>query len=248
MPVYKLGPQLAFPPPEGASPEGVVAIGGDLSPERILLAYSQGIFPWPHRGLPLLWFSPDPRFVLELHRVHVGRSLRRRLRDTSYAVTMDTAFEAVIEGCATGPRPGQEGTWITDGIRRGFTALHGRGFAHSVEAWQGEELVGGLYGVAIGHAFTGESMFARAPDASKVAFVTLLGNLLRWTFRLIDCQVETEHLARFGASAWPRARFLAALREAVAAPTRHGPWRPDLDPAASLAALDAAHASDAPSR
>lgn len=240
MPIYRLTAKLAFPPPEGASPEGVVAVGGDLSPERLALAYSQGIFPWPHRGLPLMWFSPDPRFVLELDHVHVGRSLRKRIRAGSYAIRMDTAFDRVMQGCADARRPGQDGTWITAAMRDGFAALHHSGLAHSIEAWKGEELVGGLYGVSIGAAFSGESMFALAPDASKVAMVALLGNLLRWGFRLVDCQVGTEHLARFGAVEWPRERFLAALRSAATEPTRKGPWSIDLDAAAALAALDAA--------
>lgn len=246
MPIYRLTAKLAFPPPEGASPEGVVAVGGDLSPQRLALAYSQGIFPWPHRGLPLMWFSPDPRFVLELDRVHVGRSLRKRIRASTYVIRMDTAFERVMQACASAPRPGQDGTWITGPMCDGFAALHRAGLAHSIEAWQGEDLVGGLYGVAIGAAFSGESMFALAPDASKVAMVALLGNLLRWKFRLVDCQVETPHLARFGAVRWSRDRFLAALRFAVAEPTRHGPWNIDLDAPAALAALDAARADAMP--
>jgi leucyl/phenylalanyl-tRNA--protein transferase len=240
MPAYLLTDDLVFPPPEGASPEGLVAIGGDTSPERLVLAYSQGIFPWPHRDLPLLWFSPDPRFVLRFDRVHVDRSLRKRIRARHYQVRADTSFERVIAACATAPRPGQDGTWITDDIRRGFAALHRLGFAHSIETFRDDELVGGLYGVAIGKSFCGESMFSHADDASKVATVALLGNLCHWGFHFVDCQVYTDHLARFGAQPWPRDRFLAALRRAVAEPTHKGPWRFELDPEQSLAVLDAA--------
>lgn len=238
MPVYVLTQELLFPPPEGASPDGIVAVGGDASPERLVLAYSQGIFPWPHRDLPLLWFSPDPRFVLPLSAVHIGRSLRKRIRSGEYEIRCDSAFERVIGACASTARPGQDGTWITSQIMRGFHALHARGLAHSIEAWKDGELVGGLYGVALGKSFCGESMFSRADDASKVATVTLLGNLRSWGFSFVDCQVHTEHLARFGAQQWPRARFLAELRRSVAEPTRIGPWRLELDPQQALACLD----------
>lgn len=230
MPVYLLTEALQFPPPEGASEEGVVAVGGDARPERLLLAYSQGIFPWPHRDLPLLWFSPDPRFVLELDRVHVPRSLRKRIRGEPFEVRFDTNFEGVIRACAAVPRPGQDGTWITQELVAGYGALAERGIAHSVESYRDGELVGGLYGVALGTAFCGESMFSRADDASKIALVTLAGHLKHWGFRFLDCQVRTEHLARFGAEDWPRRRYLAALRRAVAEPGRPGLWRAELSP------------------
>ncbi len=237
MPVYLLTNELLFPPPEGASPEGVVAVGGDYAPERLLLAYGQGIFPWPTEGYPLLWFSPDPRFVLEPARAHVGRSLRKTIRRGEYRVTADTAFRRVIQACAASPRPGQSGTWITKGLVRGFEALHRRGFAHSIEAWRDDTLVGGLYGVSLGGTFFGESMFAEAPDASKVAFATLLGNLVEWDFDLVDCQVPTAHLARFGAQTWPRSRFLAALHESLERPTRRGKWTLPLSPVDALVRL-----------
>lgn len=239
MPAYLLTDDLVFPPPEGASPEGVVAIGGDTSPERLVLAYSQGIFPWPHRDLPLLWFSPDPRFLLRFDRVHVGRSLRKRIRARPYEVRADTAFEQVIDACATVPRPGQDGTWITNEIRTGFIALHRLGLSHSIEVYREGELVGGLYGVALGKSFCGESMFSRADDASKIATVAMLGNLLHWRYHFVDCQVYTDHLDRFGAEPWPRSRYLAALRRAVAEPTHRGPWQLELDAEQALAALDA---------
>jgi leucyl/phenylalanyl-tRNA--protein transferase len=243
VPVYVLTEELIFPPPEGASPEGVVAIGGDTTPERLILAYSQGIFPWPHADLPLLWFSPDPRFVISFDETHVSRSLRKRIRAGSYDVRADERFGEVLEACAQVPRPGQDGTWITDEIRDGYTQLHARGYAHSIETYEDGELVGGLYGVALGRSFCGESMFARAADASKVATVSLLGNLCHWGFDFVDCQVYTDHLARFGARQWPRGRFLRALRQAVAGPTRAGPWKLELSPQQALEALDARRAA-----
>lgn len=240
MPIYELTRELRFPPPEGASPEGVVAVGGDASPERLVLAYSLGIFPWPHHELPLLWFSPDPRFVIALDHVHIGRSLRKRVRAAPYEIRTDTAFCQVMHRCASTPRPGQDGTWITDELLAGYRAMHERGIAHSIEAYRDGELVGGLYGIALGRYFCGESMFAREPDASKIATVALLGNLRRWGFHLVDCQVYTDHLARFGAVQWSRTRFLRALHSAVSQPNRGGPWHLELDPQAALAELDRA--------
>lgn len=227
MPVYRLDERLIFPPPEHALDDGLLAIGGDLRPERLVLAYASGIFPWHEDRLGPWWYSPDPRMVLEPARLVVGRSLRKTLRKQPYHVTLDRAFAGVVEGCARVPRPGQEGTWISRGFRRAYRGLHRLGVAHSVEAWSGGVLVGGLYGVSLGRAFFGESMFARAPDASKVAFVRLVEQLARWGLTLVDCQVHTEHLARFGAEEWPRARYLDALRRALDAPTRRGPWRFD---------------------
>lgn len=234
MPVYRLTQDLLFPPPEGASREGVVAIGGDTSPERLILAYSQGIFPWPHEGMPLLWFSPDPRFVLEPNRVHVNRSLRRSIRKNRFEIRTDTAFREVIQACARVSRPTQNGTWITDELRNGFVSLHASGFAHSIEAWLDDRLVGGLYGLSLGGAFFGESMFAIESDASKVATITLFGNLRAWDFTLVDCQVYSDHLARFGAVEWPRERYLRLLRETLGRPTRRGPWQLDLSPIDAL--------------
>jgi leucyl/phenylalanyl-tRNA---protein transferase len=228
--MYLLNEKLVFPPPEAATEEGIVAVGGDVSPERLILAYGQGIFPWPVSGLPLLWFSPDPRFVLPPDRAHVSRSLRKRMRRGDLEVRADTAFDRVMTACAQVPRPGQDGTWITHELRAGYGRLHRLGYAHSIEAWRAGELVGGLYGVSLGRAFFGESMFALEPDASKVAFATLLGQLTAWGFTIMDCQVHTEHLARFGAEHWPRRRFLATLREALAVPTRQGPWTLELTP------------------
>ena len=173
LPVYRLGPELEFPPPAAAEPGGLLAVGGDLSPERLLLAYSQGIFPWYDESLPILWHSPDPRTVLVPSELHVPKSLAKTLRRRSFRLSLDADFARVIAACAEAPRPRGEGTWITDEMRAAYVRLHDRGFAHSVEAWRDGELAGGLYGVALGRCFFGESMFAHCPDASKVAFATL---------------------------------------------------------------------------
>ena len=226
-----------FPPVSWTSSEGVIAIGGRPDPETLLDAYGRGIFPWPHEGLPLLWFCPDPRFVLIPEEAHVGRSLRKRMRRGGFEVRADTAFGEVMRACASRPRPGQDGTWITDEMIEGYTALHARGLAHSIETWRDGELVGGLYGVSLGAVFFGESMFAKAPDASKVAFATLLANLIRWDFRLVDCQSWTEHLERFGAAEWSRPRFLAVLKPALREPTRRGPWTLEAGPAEAAEVL-----------
>ena len=226
MPIYRLDERLLFPPPEEAE-DGLLAVGGGLRPERLLLAYSQGIFPWYEQGQPILWHSPDPRMVLPASRLHVPRSLAKILRRGAYTFTLDEAFGEVIAACASAHRPGQRTTWITPAMRKAYGELHRRGLAHSVEAWRGDRLAGGLYGVSLGAAFFGESMFAAEPDASKAAFVTLVAQLVRWDIDLIDSQVHTEHLARFGAEEWPRRRYLRALAKALEAPTRPGPWRFD---------------------
>ncbi len=225
VPIFRLDERLLFPPPEVAEPDGLLAVGGDLSAERLLLAYSMGIFPWFSEGQPILWHSPDPRFVLEATQVHVPRSLEKRLRRGEYEIRFDTSFSEVLRACGGAERPGQDGTWITRGMVAAYDRLFELGFAHSAEAWRDGELVGGLYGVSLGAAFFGESMFATAPDASKCAFVVLARTLATWGIHLVDCQVKTEHLARFGAEEWSRERFLGALDEALAAPTRRGRWR-----------------------
>jgi leucyl/phenylalanyl-tRNA--protein transferase len=238
MAIRWLTPALEFPPPESADDEGVVAVGGDCSVERLLLAYRSGIFPWPMaKNLPLFWFSPDPRYVIPLARVHLPRSLRKEVRRGTFEVRVDTDFDGVIRGCAASPRPGQRGTWITPTLRQGFLNLHREGFAHSIEAWRDGRLVGGLYGLSLGGAFFGESMFAAEPDASKVAFTVLLGHLAHWGFDFVDCQTRTDHLERFGAIPVARESFLDTLRTALAQPTRMGPWRFELPPAEALAKL-----------
>jgi leucyl/phenylalanyl-tRNA--protein transferase len=219
-----------FPPPERAlaEPNGLLAVGGDLSLARLLEAYRQGIFPWFGRGEPILWWSPDPRMVLLPEAFRLSRSLARRLRRGDFQVRADTAFERVMQACAE-PRPGQPGTWIGTEMRVAYGELHRLGHAHSVETWRGDELVGGLYGVAIGRAFYGESMFSRASDASKVALAQLVAQLRRWGFGLIDCQMETAHLASLGARPIPRAEFGRRLAELVHLPGVPGPWRFDDD-------------------
>ncbi|RRV57882.1 leucyl/phenylalanyl-tRNA--protein transferase [Stutzerimonas stutzeri] len=203
---------LSFPPLETAlrEPNGLLAAGGDLRPERLLAAYRHGCFPWYQEGQPLLWWSPDPRTVLFPDELHVSRSLRKRMRNGDYRVTFDTAFAEVIQGCA-GPRSYADGTWITTPMQDAYVRLHEMGVAHSVEVWQQGQLVGGLYGLAMGELFFGESMFSRATDASKVGFVTLVERLREWGFALIDCQMPTRHLESFGARSIPRAAFAEAL-------------------------------------
>lgn len=203
---------LSFPPLETAlrEPNGLLAAGGDLRPERLLAAYRHGCFPWYQEGQPLLWWSPDPRTVLFPDELHVSRSLRKRMRHGDYRVTFDKAFAEVIQGCA-GPRSYADGTWITTPMQDAYARLHEIGVAHSVEVWQQWQLVGGLYGIAMGELFFGESMFSRATDASKVGFVTLVERLREWGFALIDCQMPTRHLESFGARSIPRAAFAEAL-------------------------------------
>lgn len=224
-PVLSGDPQ-AFPDPASADADGLVAIGGDLSPDRLVAAYARGIFPWPHEGYPLLWFSPDPRMILPLSALHIPRRLARTIRAGRFEVRFDTAFDAVIARCATIPRPGEGGgTWITPAMQAAYGQLHALGVAHSAETWRDGALVGGLYGVSLGAMFCGESMFADEDDASKVAFAVLATELARRGFHFIDAQTHSDHIAAFGAGLWSRARFLAALEEAMAVPTRAGRWR-----------------------
>jgi leucyl/phenylalanyl-tRNA---protein transferase len=228
VPIYRLDDRLLFPPADEAE-EGLLAVGGDLRPDRLLLAYSRGIFPWYEKG-PILWHSPDPRMVLRADELRVSRSLRKTIRRAPFRLTLDAAFVRVMAACGSVRRPGQRSTWITPAMRDAYEELHRRGLAHSVEAWKDGQLAGGLYGVSLGAVFFGESMFARAPDASKVAFVALVEQLRAWRIGLIDCQVYTPHLARFGAREWPRRQFLKELRKALERPTRQGPWAFDPPP------------------
>ena len=225
MPVYRLTEQHVFPDPNDADDSGLLAVGGDLHPKRLLLAYAQGIFPWPHGDeWPMLWFSPDPRMVLLPPDLHVSRSLRKTCNKGLYDIRFDTAFEQVVRACRTTYRPNQDGTWVTPEMIEAYCRLHELGFAHSIEAWADGELAGGLYGLSLGGVFFGESMFAHRSNASKVASVYLVRQLQTWAFQLIDCQVYTEHLERFGAQEWPRSRFLRALDRALRMPTRRGRW------------------------
>lgn len=220
---------VPFPDPRTADPAtGLVAIEGDLRPERLLSAYAHGIFPW-YSEEPILWFSPDPRMVLHFDELRVNRSLRKNLRRRRFEVRLDTSFEQVIRACAQVPRPGQDGTWITPDMIDAFVKLHQLGFAHCVEAWHEGELVGGMYGLALGAGFFGESMFAKQSDASKVAFVHLSRQLAAWDFQFLDCQVHTENMERFGARPCSREEFLAQLDRALECETRRGPWQFDRD-------------------
>jgi leucyl/phenylalanyl-tRNA--protein transferase len=230
MAVFRLTDEIVFPPPEYAEENGLLAVGGDLSEERLLLAYSMGIFPWYSEDSPVLWWSPDPRLVLVPKDMKVSRSLRQTMKKGIYKVTTDRAFDEVMRGCAAVHKRKDCGTWITDDMIRAFGKLHHSGYAHSVESWYEGELAGGLYGVSLGRAFFGESMFTKRADASKVAFATLVRHLAHWNFELIDCQVTTGHLMRFGAKEISRPAFLEMLRHALSVPTQKSRWGNPLSP------------------
>jgi leucyl/phenylalanyl-tRNA---protein transferase len=225
-----LEPHDPFPPVTTAlrEPDGLLAAGADLSQARLIDAYSKGIFPWFSEGQPLLWWSPDPRMVLFPPEFRISRSLAKRLRRRDYEIRTDTCFEAVMRACAA-PRAGQDGTWITADMIAAYSALNRRGIAHSVETWIGGELAGGLYGIALGRMFYGESMFTRAADASKLALAHLVRQLQRLDFGMIDCQMKTAHLASFGAREIPRSEFMLKLQELVNYPMQSGEWRIDDD-------------------
>ena len=195
-------------------PNGLLAAGGDLSPARLIAAYSHGIFPWFNEGEPILWWSPNPRMVLFPSELKVSRSLKKTLRKHAYEVRLDNAFTAVMQACAQA-RKGQNGTWISPAMIAAYTRLHQMGVAHSAETWIEGELVGGLYGIALGRMFYGESMFSTVTDASKIAFVHLIRQLQRWGFGLIDCQMKTAHLSSFGAREIPRSDFLRRVSKLI---------------------------------
>ncbi|HAM50017.1 MAG TPA: leucyl/phenylalanyl-tRNA--protein transferase [Nitrospiraceae bacterium] len=224
MPIFQLSIEISFPPPEFAEKDGLLAVGGDLSEERLLLAYSMGIFPWYSENCPILWWSPDPRLVLLPGELVISRSLRQTMKKGKFTVTIDKAFEDVVRRCANVKRKEDEGTWITEDMIHAYTRLHDLGFAHSVESWCDGELSGGLYGVSLGNAFFGESMFASISDASKIAFVRLVQQLRGWGFTLIDCQVTTRHLMSFGAQEISRKKFLDMLKQSIQKTTRRGRW------------------------
>ncbi|MDY7089165.1 MAG: leucyl/phenylalanyl-tRNA--protein transferase [Actinomycetota bacterium] len=218
---------FGYPPVEQARDDGLLAVGGDLSPERLLVAYANGIFPWPSPGSEVLpWFCPSPRTVLVPGQITLGRSLRKVMRRAPFRLTYDHAFGDVIRACAAARRA-EGGTWIVPGMVRAYLRLHELGFAHSVEAWDGDRLVGGLYGVSLGAAFFGESMFRRANDASKLALVELLDQLHAWDYGFVDCQMMTPHVRRLGAQEWELDHFQAQLHKALERETRRGPWSPD---------------------
>ena len=222
-------PHQPFPPTHRAmrDPNGLLAIGGDLSLPRMIRAYSSGIFPWYNPNEPILWWCPDPRAVMDPADFHLSHSLVKRLKKDDYAVTLDSAYEAVLEACSGARRSGH-GTWLGPDMKRAYVELHQHGFAHSVEVWQDGRLVGGLYGVALGRAFFGESMFSAVADASKLALYHLSRQLRAWSFSLIDCQVSSAHLKTLGAVEIPRERFLLRLRQALQDAGRTGTWRFDI--------------------
>ena len=224
----QLGADPASPfPPAGTAlrePDGLLAMGGDLSPQRLLNAYAHGVFPWFSDGQPILWWSPDPRTVFRTDGVHLSARMRRELRRSEWRIVADRDFGAVIAACASAPRPGQDDTWITRDMQAAYCGLHRLGHAHSIEVRDGGRLVGGLYGVAIGRMFFGESMFSAESGGSKVALAALALRLREWGWPLIDAQVGNPHLDTLGAEAWPRPSFLAAVAEACAQPGRPGSW------------------------
>ncbi|OGQ88470.1 MAG: leucyl/phenylalanyl-tRNA--protein transferase [Deltaproteobacteria bacterium RIFOXYD12_FULL_56_24] len=224
MPVFQLSDSLLFPPPALARDDGLLAVGGDLSVPRLLQAYRQGIFPWYSPGEPILWWSPDPRLVLIPEEFHLARRLARTIRQQVFSLTFDTDFCGVIRACAQTCRKEGQGTWLDEKMIEAYCRLHEQGYAHSVECRQNGALVGGLYGVALGAAFFGESMFSLVQDSSKVALAGLVERLKIWDFSLIDCQVGTGHLQRLGAGEISGAEFSARLAEAVTRPSRLGSW------------------------
>jgi leucyl/phenylalanyl-tRNA--protein transferase len=230
VPILHSDPASPFPPPDSAlrDPDGLLAAGGDLSPTRLLNAYRQGIFPWFSRGDPILWWCPDPRMVFRTDAVRLSTRFRRSLRGCGWVARADTAFDAVVEACARTPRPGQRDTWITGDMRAAYGTLHRLGHAHSVEVFAGDApdsaLVGGIYGVAIGRMFFGESMFSGESGGSKAALAALTHRLRQWDWPLLDAQVENPHLRRLGAEAWPRHAFLDTIHALVAKPEPAAPW------------------------
>lgn len=213
-----------FPPVDEANPDGLLAIGGDLGIERLVAAYKQGIFPWYSEGDPILWWSPDPRFVLYPAELHIPRSLRSAMNQDRFRITFDQEFATVIGHCRKVSRPGQDGTWITPEVQQAYIDLHEAGYAHSTEVWDGENLAGGVYGVAVGKCFCGESMFSLVSDASKFGFVRLVRKLIAMEYGLINCQLYTHHLARFGAREIPRDQFILELKKCLKYPDEPGKW------------------------
>ncbi|MCE2497219.1 MAG: leucyl/phenylalanyl-tRNA--protein transferase [Flavobacteriales bacterium] len=224
MAISRLTERLEFPHPKYTDPSGILAVGGDLRPERLLLAYELGIFPWFNADEPPMWWCPDPRMVLYPSKLKISKSMRSFFHKGRFTVTSDRAFDEVIRQCGTVPRPGQDGTWITPDIIEGYSELHRQGFAHSVEVWDDNALAGGLYGVSHGRAFFGESMFSKVSNASKYGFISLVHRLAEEGFELIDCQVYTDHLARLGAQEIPREAFLSQIDLAQEKETIRGSW------------------------
>jgi leucyl/phenylalanyl-tRNA--protein transferase len=224
MSVFLLSQKIEFPSPHLAEEDGLLAVGGCLSEERLLRAYKMGIFPWFSEGDPVLWWSPDPRLVLYPQEIRVSKSLQKVIRKKQFHLTMDTAFTRVINACASSRTQNNEGTWLTEYMIESYIKLHESGFAHSVEVWYKGELAGGLYGVSLGRCFFGESMFTRLSNASKVAFVALVHFLEKLSFDLIDCQITTRHMVSFGAKEVPRAIFLKQVEDSLQFSTKKGKW------------------------
>jgi leucyl/phenylalanyl-tRNA--protein transferase len=210
--IFRLDKRLVFPEPGLAEPDGLLAVGGDLSTRRLLLAYQNGIFPWYNDDMPIMWYSPHERFVLYPQELKISKSMRQVLRSGKFAITTDTCFNEVIMACSTAPREGQDGTWITDDMKAAYNKLHANGHAHSVEVWERQELVGGIYGVQVGHVFCGESMFSRLSNASKTALIYLCQTGF---YQLIDCQLHTNHLESMGARMISREQYMAALQNSL---------------------------------
>jgi len=225
VPIYELDPYyMAFPPSDHANPDGLLAIGGKLSEDWLLMAYQNGIFPWFSEGDPIMWWSPDPRFVLKPQNIKVSKSMRPYLNSEKYIFKLDSDFEQVIEKCSIIPRQGQNGTWITTHMKEAYVALHNLGMAHSAEVWEGDKLIGGLYGVSIGRMFFGESMFSEKPNASKLALIRFCKWLGKNDFGLIDCQIYSEHLETMGAAYQSRNVFMDTLEDLVDKPSMRGKW------------------------
>lgn len=225
MPVFQLPDEILFPDPSLAEPDGLLAVGGDLGPERLLTAYANGIFPWYSEHEPILWWSPDPRLILFPQKLIVSRSLQQKIKKNVFSVRMDSNFEQVISACAETERRHEDGTWITDEMKIAYIELHRKGFAHSVETYFNGKLVGGLYGVSLGKAFFGESMFHTMTDASKVALYHLVEKAKEFGFIFIDSQVETTHMVSMGAELISRKKYLKLLTEAIHFPSQQGKWR-----------------------
>ncbi len=231
MPIYLLNDSLVFPHPSLSNEDGIIAVGGDLSVKRLILAYENGIFPWYNDTDPIIWWSPDPRFVLFPEKIKISKSTRQVIRNSGFSITYDTVFESVIQNCQQIDRGAQRrGTWITEDMLQAYIKLHEAGYAHSVEVWKEDKLVGGLYGVSIGKCFFGESMFHLASNASKVALADLTSNLHRHGFWLIDCQQETDHLKRLGAEAISRMDFLQYLEKNKEEQSIIGSWKDQFEP------------------
>ena len=224
MPVYQLPEEHLFPKVELAEADGLLAVGGDLSPQRLLMAYQLGIFPWYSEESPILWWSPDPRLVLYPADLRISRSMRPVLRKHFFQITYDRAFSDVIAACEDIPRADQDGTWLNREMAEAYIALHVAGFAHSVEVWKDGELVGGLYGIALGRTFFGESMFSKVSNASKAGFIHLVKRLEMLHFAIVDCQVHTPHLESLGASEIPRKDFISTMQAGLTSPTLRGNW------------------------